>query len=86
MTQQPKQCLACQRGPDQTPLVALEYLDSGFWICPLPTWSRPDAASRAGVFGLWVLDLSPAPTRADSRSCQADRDAAGGREARACGA
>ena len=34
MTEQPKRCLACGRGPDQTPLVALDYLDSGFWICP----------------------------------------------------
>jgi hypothetical protein len=35
MTDQPaKACLACQRGPDQTPLIALEYRDSRLWICP----------------------------------------------------
>lgn len=29
-----KRCLACQRGPETTPLVQLAYLDSTFWICP----------------------------------------------------
>lgn len=29
-----KRCLACQRGPEATPLVQLAYLDSTFWICP----------------------------------------------------
>jgi len=30
----PKQCLACGRGPDETPLIALEYRGSVLWICP----------------------------------------------------
>jgi hypothetical protein len=34
MTQRPKQCLACKRGPAETPLVTLEYMDGSFWICP----------------------------------------------------
>jgi hypothetical protein len=29
-----KQCLACHRGPDQTPLISLDYMNTGFWICP----------------------------------------------------
>ncbi len=29
-----KSCLACERGPEQTPLLQLAYLDSVFWICP----------------------------------------------------
>ncbi|MDH3523495.1 MAG: hypothetical protein OES32_07895 [Acidobacteriota bacterium] len=27
-------CLACQRGPDETPLVQLAYRGSILWICP----------------------------------------------------
>ncbi len=27
-------CLACGRGPEQTPLIALDYRNSSFWICP----------------------------------------------------
>lgn len=35
MSDQPaKACLACHRGPDQTPLITLEYRDSVLWICP----------------------------------------------------
>jgi hypothetical protein len=29
-----KLCLACQRGADRTPLIALEYRDTQLWICP----------------------------------------------------
>jgi hypothetical protein len=29
-----KSCLACQRGPDETPLIALEYQGGTRWICP----------------------------------------------------
>jgi hypothetical protein len=29
-----KLCLACQRGPDHTPLISLEYRDARLWICP----------------------------------------------------
>lgn len=29
-----KQCLACQRGPQETPLIQLAYQDSALWICP----------------------------------------------------
>ena len=29
-----KNCLACQRGSDATPLVQWTYLSSVFWICP----------------------------------------------------
>lgn len=29
-----KKCLACDRGPDATPLIVLDYLKSQFWICP----------------------------------------------------
>jgi hypothetical protein len=29
-----KSCLACQRGPDETPLIALEYQGATRWICP----------------------------------------------------
>jgi hypothetical protein len=28
------ECLACKRGADKTPLIALDYRDSKFWICP----------------------------------------------------
>jgi len=34
MTEDTKRCLACGRGTDQTPLVAWEYMETGFWICP----------------------------------------------------
>ena len=27
-------CLACHRGSDATPLIALEYRGSRIWICP----------------------------------------------------
>jgi hypothetical protein len=27
-------CLACGRTKDETPLIRLEYLDTGYWICP----------------------------------------------------
>ena len=27
-------CLACQRGPSETPLLQLAYLDRVYWICP----------------------------------------------------
>lgn len=30
----PKQCLACGRGPQETPLIALEYRGAALWICP----------------------------------------------------
>ena len=29
-----KQCLACGRGPEQTPLIPLEYRGAALWICP----------------------------------------------------
>ena len=29
-----KVCVACERGPDTIPLVALEYRGATFWICP----------------------------------------------------
>jgi len=29
-----KQCLACSRGDDETPLVRLDYQGAPFWICP----------------------------------------------------
>lgn len=29
-----KQCMACGRGPDETPLLALEYRGATVWICP----------------------------------------------------
>ena len=29
-----KRCLACGRGPDEVPLVALSYRGSDMWICP----------------------------------------------------
>ena len=34
-TDQPtKTCLSCDRGADQTPLIALEFQGAGYWICP----------------------------------------------------
>ena len=29
-----KSCLACHRGSNETPLIALEYQESKIWICP----------------------------------------------------
>jgi len=29
-----KVCVACGRGPEETPLLALEYRGAAFWICP----------------------------------------------------
>jgi hypothetical protein len=29
-----KQCLACERGADVTPLIPLEYRGERLWICP----------------------------------------------------
>ncbi len=29
-----KVCLACGRGPEEVPLLALEYRGGSFWICP----------------------------------------------------
>ena len=29
-----QQCLACQCGPQDTPLIPLEYRGSRLWICP----------------------------------------------------
>lgn len=29
-----KQCVACQRGSNEIPLITLEYRDTRFWICP----------------------------------------------------
>jgi hypothetical protein len=29
-----KACLACGRGPDETPVLALEYRGATIWICP----------------------------------------------------
>lgn len=29
-----KQCMACGRGPDVTPVLALEYRGATVWICP----------------------------------------------------
>jgi len=27
-------CLACDRGPEEVPLIALEFRGGEFWICP----------------------------------------------------
>jgi hypothetical protein len=29
-----KQCLACRRGPQETPLIQLAYQEADLWICP----------------------------------------------------
>ena len=29
-----KQCLACERGPDEVPLITLSYREATMWICP----------------------------------------------------
>lgn len=29
-----KRCVACDRGPEETPLLALEYRGATLWICP----------------------------------------------------
>ena len=29
-----KTCLSCHRGADETPLIALEFRGSAYWICP----------------------------------------------------
>ncbi|MBT8479328.1 MAG: hypothetical protein KJO06_10460 [Gemmatimonadetes bacterium] len=29
-----KKCLACERGPEVTPLIPLEYRNNRLWICP----------------------------------------------------
>jgi hypothetical protein len=29
-----KQCLACQRGSQETPLIQLAYQEAALWICP----------------------------------------------------
>ncbi len=29
-----KRCLACERGSDVTPLIAIEYRGERLWICP----------------------------------------------------
>ena len=29
-----KTCVVCGRGPDQTPVLRLEYRGAPFWICP----------------------------------------------------
>ncbi len=29
-----KNCVACRRGPDETPLLEMTYRGSQFWICP----------------------------------------------------
>lgn len=29
-----KQCVVCQRGAEEIPLIRVEYRESGFWICP----------------------------------------------------
>jgi hypothetical protein len=44
-----KQCLACGRGPQETPLIALEYRSGALWICPqhLPVLIH-DPAQLAG--------------------------------------
>jgi len=34
MTNENKACLACQRGPSETPLLQLAYRDDVYWICP----------------------------------------------------
>jgi hypothetical protein len=56
----PKACLACQRGPDVTPLIPLEYRDSKIWICPqhLPVLIH-DPAQLIGVLP-GAEGLSPA--------------------------
>ena len=43
-------CLACQRTPEATPLIALEYQGSRLWICPqhLPILIH-DPAKLVGV-------------------------------------
>lgn len=29
-----RECVACKRGVDETPLIALDYQNAKFWICP----------------------------------------------------
>ncbi len=34
VTSSEKQCLVCERGPQETPLISLDYRETTFWICP----------------------------------------------------
>lgn len=59
-TEKPKQCLACGRGPDATPLIPLEYREERIWICPqhLPVLIHDPAALVGRLAG--AEKLSPA--------------------------
>lgn len=59
-TEKPKQCLACGRGPDATPLIALDYRDEQIWICPqhLPVLIHDPGALVGRLAG--AENLSPA--------------------------
>lgn len=58
-----KECLACQRGTEQTPLIQLEYRGSTLWICPqhLPVLIHDPARLIGKVPG--AEDLTPAEHR-----------------------
>lgn len=55
-----KLCLACQRTPQETPLIQLAYRDAVFWICPqhLPVLIH-DPARLVGILP-GAEQLSPA--------------------------
>jgi hypothetical protein len=56
----PKQCVACCRGSDETPLIAFEYRGAARWICPqhLPVLIHDPAKLAGGLPG--ADRLSPA--------------------------
>lgn len=58
-----KECLMCQRGVAQTPLLRLEYRRSGFWVCPqhLPVLIHDPAQLIGRLPG--AENLSPAEHR-----------------------
>lgn len=55
-----KACLACDRGPEETPLIVLEYQGSTRWICPqhLPLLIHEPARLAGRLPG--AADLRPA--------------------------
>ena len=55
-----KHCLACQRTPQESPLIQLAYRDAAFWICPqhLPVLIH-DPARLVGILP-GAEQLSPA--------------------------
>ena len=34
MSKEKKECLVCNRGTNEVPLVHVEYKDKNYWICP----------------------------------------------------